>query len=112
MKNKKLKNVIMMLAGLLLGAVLGFLVMHKLMNTAPSADKSDKILRIAVLLISLGVSSFGSIIIHESGHLVMGLLTGYKFVSFRVGSFLYLSSKTAGSFSDVFPFREQQGSAL
>ena len=111
MKNKKLKNVIMMLTGLLLGAVLGFLVMHKL-DTAHSADKSDKILRIAVLLISLGVSSFGGIIIHESGHLVMGLLTGYKFVSFRVGSFLYLSSKTAGSFSDVFPFREQQGSAL
>ena len=111
MKNKKSKNVIMMLAGLLLGAVLGFLVMHKL-NIAHSADKSDKILRIAVMLISLGVSSFGSIIIHESGHLVMGLLTGYKFVSFRVGSFLYLSSKTAGSFSDVFPFREQQGSAL
>lgn len=27
------------------------------------------------------------IIIHESGHLVFGLLTGYKFLSFRIGSF-------------------------
>lgn len=26
-------------------------------------------------------------VIHEAGHLVMGLLTGYEFVSFRVGSF-------------------------
>lgn len=27
------------------------------------------------------------IIIHETGHLVFGLLTGYKFLSFRIGSF-------------------------
>ena len=30
------------------------------------------------------------IIIHESGHLLFGLLTGYRFVSFRVFSFMIL----------------------
>lgn len=34
------------------------------------------------------VCAFLTIIIHESGHLVMGLLTGYRFVSFRISSFL------------------------
>ncbi|MBR4759827.1 MAG: hypothetical protein IK078_06740 [Lachnospiraceae bacterium] len=29
-------------------------------------------------------------VIHESGHLVMGLLTGYEFVSFRVGSMTWI----------------------
>lgn len=29
----------------------------------------------------------GTIVIHEAGHLVMGLATGYKFVSFRIGPF-------------------------
>jgi len=30
---------------------------------------------------------FFHIILHEAGHLVGGLLSGYKFISFRVGSF-------------------------
>lgn len=34
------------------------------------------------------VCIFLTIIIHESGHLVMGLLTGYRFSSFRISSFL------------------------
>ncbi len=34
------------------------------------------------------VCAFLTIIIHESGHLVMGLLTGYRFTSFRISSFL------------------------
>lgn len=29
---------------------------------------------------------FIQIIIHEAGHLVFGLLSGYEFVSFRIGS--------------------------
>ncbi|MBQ8965370.1 hypothetical protein [Ruminococcus sp.] len=87
MKNKKLKNFIMIAAGMLIGGVLGLLLMQKL-NTDTGTDRSAKILRVAVLLISLVVSYFAGIIIHEGGHLVMGLLTGYKFVSFRIGSFI------------------------
>ncbi len=30
------------------------------------------------------------VIIHEAGHLVMGLATGYKFVSFRIGPFAFI----------------------
>ena len=30
------------------------------------------------------------IILHEGGHLVFGLLTGYRFSSFRIGSFMWL----------------------
>lgn len=33
------------------------------------------------------VSFFIVLIIHEGGHLIMGLITGYNFVSFRIGSF-------------------------
>ena len=32
------------------------------------------------------LAMFLQIIIHEGGHLIFGLLTGYKFVSFRIGS--------------------------
>lgn len=33
------------------------------------------------------------IIVHEGGHLAAGLLTGYKFVSFRIGSFVWVKNK-------------------
>lgn len=46
------------------------------------------------MLILLTLTGVGSLyiatIIHESGHLVMGLLTGYEFVSFRIGSLTIL----------------------
>lgn len=38
----------------------------------------------AVIFLKLGI------VIHETGHLVMGLLTGYKFISFRVGKQMIL----------------------
>lgn len=33
------------------------------------------------------------VIIHELGHLVFGLLTGYEFVSFRIGSFMIIKKE-------------------
>ncbi len=38
------------------------------------------------MLVSLVISFYLHIILHEGGHLVCGLLSGYKFVSFRIGS--------------------------
>lgn len=36
------------------------------------------------------IAIFLEMAIHEMGHLVFGLLTGYKFVSYRVGSFTFI----------------------
>ncbi|MDR1536458.1 MAG: M50 family metallopeptidase [Clostridiales bacterium] len=43
----------------------------------------------AIFLISYSVFFFLGIIIHECGHLVTGLLSGYKFLSFRILSFVW-----------------------
>ena len=45
-------------------------------------------------LLSAFLGGFLQIIIHEAGHLVFGLLSGYKFVSFRI--FNYIILKTRG----------------
>lgn len=42
--------------------------------------------------LSLIFSIYFHIIVHEGGHLVCGLLSGYKFVSFRVGSRMLMKS--------------------
>ncbi|MDE6111055.1 MAG: hypothetical protein K2F65_03970 [Eubacterium sp.] len=39
------------------------------------------------------ISLFAQIIIHEAGHLIFGLLTGYKFNSFRIFSFMFIKEE-------------------
>ena len=54
------------------------------------AISDDIILFFASYIISSIVGIFLQLIIHESGHLIFGLLTGYRFTSFRIGSFMWL----------------------
>lgn len=49
-----------------------------------------------VLLVGFYVGYLVQIIIHEAGHLICGLMSGYQFVSFRIGSFTLI--KEAGKF--------------
>ena len=44
---------------------------------------------IPIFILSLAVITYVQIIAHEAGHLVCGLLSGYKFVSFRIGSIIF-----------------------
>ena len=77
---KKLKefipNIIMALSGALVGAgVMLYIMKH--------AEKGMNLL--LVLAIAL-VPLYIHLILHEAGHLIFGLLSGYDFVSFRIGS--------------------------
>ena len=55
----------------------------------PLMDTGVFVLATAVGMV---VSFFLHILIHEGGHLVCGLLSGYKFVSYRVGSLILMKS--------------------
>lgn len=74
-----------------LGGVFGFLSNGILKDFFEAYVDNDKIymemFNIYFILLLLIIGYFIHIIIHEVGHLVFGLLTGYKFVSFRVISF-------------------------
>ena len=75
----------------LLGAGCGILIM-KFLDRPEIAGTlgGEKIRKILAVLVSMSIALFLQIIIHEAGHLVFGLLTGYRFVSFRVSSFMWL----------------------
>ena len=45
---------------------------------------------IAGVLLLMYLSLYLQLILHEAGHLVFGLLSGYKFASFRIGSFIFI----------------------
>lgn len=74
-----------------LGVLFGFLSNGILKDFFEAYVDNEKIymemFNIYFILLIIIVGYFFHIIIHEAGHLVFGLLTGYKFVSFRVASF-------------------------
>ncbi len=51
------------------------------------------ILGFGIMFLSIIGALFFHIVIHEGGHLVAGLATGYEFVSFRIGSIAWIKDK-------------------
>ncbi len=76
---------------ILFGAVCGFLTMTEL-DAMHALDLPfwQYLLTLLGMLCILYLAFFIQIIIHEAGHLVFGLLTGYHFSSFRIGSFMWI----------------------
>lgn len=79
---KKLRQAITIIVGLALGFAGGVVLGKNLHSLSP--------LQAFYCLLWLFVAYFASIIIHEGGHYVMGKLTGYTFVSFRIGSTIWV----------------------
>ena len=90
-KKRKLGQILIPACFVLLGAGCGVLIM-KFLGKPGTAGTSggEKILKILVLVVSMYIALLLQIIIHEAGHLVFGLLTGYRFISFRVSSFMWM----------------------
>lgn len=72
--------------GLAVGYGVGLAIGHFLGGEA-SGEQIDKMKLVQALLIAFAallMGAFANIILHEAGHLVGGLLTGYRFLSFRI----------------------------
>ena len=83
MKNKIIQGVLQLIGIMVVGAVVGYFVGKTAGDTLSGVDKPN-----IILFLITGVIAFIlHIIVHEAGHLVFGLLSGYKFVSFRVFDF-------------------------
>ncbi|MBR5171136.1 MAG: hypothetical protein IKW85_11300 [Muribaculaceae bacterium] len=90
-----MKTILRLICGLLVGACIGLIIIIPVIaiidgesistvaRTIYSKLTLHRVLGIVWMLIALLLAAVLSIIIHEGGHLVAGLLTGYKFVSFR-----------------------------
>lgn len=49
-------------------------------------------IKLVMIMVCVLASFFLQIIIHESGHLVFGSLSGYTFSSFRIGKFMWMNT--------------------
>ena len=90
-KKRSARNLIGRIVPLLLGGVLGWVMVSFLEWQLPEETSSmERCLYICVLLMFMYLGCFIHIVVHEAGHLVFGLLTGYSFSSLRVGSLMLL----------------------
>lgn len=76
---------------LLLGAACGVLIGKYLVTLRESGRSgSSVLLSFLALFAGMYAALFLQIIIHEGGHLLFGLLTGYSFSSFRIGNLMWM----------------------
>lgn len=72
---------------MLVGGALGLaIVVIGRSDGASSGDAVNPVVDVIALFVAVVLAAYLQIILHEAGHLVCGLLSGYRFVSFRVGS--------------------------
>ena len=81
--NKTVKRIINFLVYIILGAIVGFFVG----NYAGRVISQQENPNVPLIILALVLGVVIQIIVHEAGHLVFGLLSGYKFVSFRIFDF-------------------------
>ena len=83
MKNKIINGLLQILGIMIVGAIIGYAVGKIAGDTLSRVDKPN-----IILFLITGIIAFVlHIIVHEAGHLFFGLLSGYKFISFRVFDF-------------------------
>ena len=91
-RSRSFKSVFRYLLFLLAGAAAGMLIGAILVCSVPKGSFKGLsfgrfLLRFLPYVLTLFVAWELQLILHEAGHLVFGLLSGYRFVSFRVGQF-------------------------
>lgn len=75
---------------MLLGAICGVVMATYIDSFAADDPLPQQLFSLAGLFLGMYAAIFFHLIIHEAGHLVFGLLTGYQFSSFRIASFMWM----------------------
>lgn len=76
---------------IIMGVLIGYIFGNSI-GKSGGENSSSLLLSLALIAMFL-VTWMAGTVIHELGHLVCGLATGYKFVSFRIGSLTFIKEK-------------------
>lgn len=88
--NSKWLNWVLVVVALAVCFAVGYFAGPYIFGDSDEADLPDILFEIAIVLVSLYVAMTLQVIIHEAGHLVFGLMSGYRFSSFRIFSFMWM----------------------
>lgn len=87
---KKIQNLVIIIIQLLIGGACGFFGTLYFESFLDFTSSDNIILMLSVFILYFYFAFFLHIIIHECGHLIFGLKTGYKFVSIRFFNFMLI----------------------
>lgn len=73
-------GILYILSGAVIGGVIGFTLSEKGIDF--------DFAHVLMMFVSIIVGSYLHILFHEGGHMICGLMTGYRFLSFRVANFM------------------------
>lgn len=88
-KRQESKMSLVILCSAIIGAMIGFLSGPILENYSIEVNVTFLIIGVVAFFISYLIH----ILLHEAGHLIFGLLTGYQYVSFRVGTVTWIKEE-------------------
>ncbi len=69
------------------GAICGYFIINLFKQKLPDNNS----INIFIIIIGIFPAIFIQLIVHELGHLVFGKISGYQFVSFRIGNLMLVS---------------------
>ncbi len=88
---KNLGKWILMVLFAILGGIIGFIILGHVNNALKDGENIFEIFFIIAVIAACAYLAFiFQIIVHELGHLIFGLISGYKFASFRIFSFMFV----------------------
>ena len=106
MKSKKWGKWISVLLYVALGGALGWALGNFLSIGQVELPLGEKLLLLGGALLLVYLAGMLQTILHEAGHLLFGLLSGYRFCSFRIGQWMLARQNGALRFLPVFPGRD------
>lgn len=96
-KKKSFRKLLFVLSSMVVGFFIGFISESIfggfMINNVGGRGVFGDVFNMALIVLTFIIGFLFHIIIHEGGHLVFGLLSGYSFVSFRVGSFIIIKEE-------------------
>lgn len=88
-KREQLRNYIWIALLVLVGAICGFSVPYVFdLSVLAALEPVERFLAYAILVLLVWIAYMVQVVLHEAGHLVGGLLSGYRFSSFRIGRWM------------------------
>ncbi|MBR3333308.1 MAG: M50 family metallopeptidase [Clostridia bacterium] len=79
---------------MLIGAACGVLILMYLEQVKKDGTgKNEYILSFLLMFVGVYAAMFIQIILHEAGHLIFGLMTGYRFCSFRIFNLMWVRAE-------------------
>lgn len=87
---EKISNIMPYIIFIITGLIIGISTGELFSKSIDNKGFVGALITIVILFIEVIVTIFAHVIIHEAGHLIFGLLSGYQFVSFRIGSLMFI----------------------